>query len=60
MRDLGIDSAKAMIRTPVSDACLLRGERFRRGRVGSGAVIKQWSEKGGAVLFERRRWPTST
>ena len=60
MRDLGIDSAKAEIRTTrYQDAVPFFVENGFSdvGVSASGAVIKQWQEKGGAVLFESKAVP---
>lgn len=60
MRDLGIDSAKADIRTTrYQDAVPFFVENGFSdvGVSASGAVIKQWQEKGGAVLFESKAVP---
>ena len=60
MRDLGIDSSKADIRTTrYQDAVPFFVENGFSdvGVSASGAVIKQWQEKGGAVLFESKAVP---
>jgi phosphonate transport system substrate-binding protein len=60
MRDLGIDSTKADIRTTrYQDAVPFFVENGFSdvGITGSGAVVKQWQEKGGAVLFESKPVP---
>jgi phosphonate transport system substrate-binding protein len=60
MRDLGIDSAKADIRTTrYQDAVpfFVDNGFSDVGITGSGAVVKQWQEKGGAVLFESKPVP---
>ena len=60
MRDLGIDSTKAEIRTTrYQDAVPFFVENGFSdvGVSASGAVIKQWQEKGGAVLFESKAVP---
>jgi ABC-type phosphate/phosphonate transport system substrate-binding protein len=60
MRDLGIDSAKADIRTTrYQDAVPFFVENGFSdvGVSASGAVIKQWQEKGGAVLLESKAVP---
>ena len=60
MRDLGIDSAKAEIRTTrYQDAVPFFVENGFSdvGVSASGPVIKQWQEKGGAVLFESKAVP---
>jgi len=60
LRDLGIDSAKAEIRTTrYQDAVPFFVENGFSdvGVTASGAVVKQWQEKGGAVLFESRAVP---
>src|SRR6195256_499194 len=57
LRDLGIDSAKAEIRTTrYQDAVPFFVENGFSdvGVSASGTVIKQWQEKGGAVLFESK------
>ena len=60
LRDLGIDSAKAEIRTTrYQDAVPFFVENGFSdvGVTASGAVVKQWQEKGGAVLFESKAVP---
>ena len=60
MRDLGIDSARADIRTTrYQDAVPFFVENGFSdvGITGSGAVVKQWQENGGAVLFESKPVP---
>jgi len=60
LRDLGIDSAKAEIRTTrYQDAVPFFVENGFSdvGVTASGALVKQWQEKGGAVLFESRAVP---
>jgi len=60
MRDLGIDSAKADIRTTrYQDAVPFFVENGFTdvGVSASGAVIKQWQEKGGSVLLESKAVP---
>src|SRR5258707_14834174 len=60
MRDLGIDSAKAEIRTTrYQDAVPFFVENGFSdvGVSASGPVIKQWQGKGGAVLFESKAVP---
>jgi ABC-type phosphate/phosphonate transport system substrate-binding protein len=60
MRDLGIDAAKADIRTTrYQDAVPFFVENGFSdvGVSASGAVLKQWQEKGGAVLFESKAVP---
>ena len=60
LRDLGIDSAKAQIRTTrYQDAVPFFVENGFSdiGVTASGAVVKQWQEKGGAVLFESKAVP---
>jgi len=60
MRDLGIDSTKADIRTTrYQDAVPFFVENGFSdvGVSASGAVIKQWQEKGGAVLLESKAVP---
>ncbi|HYQ94767.1 MAG TPA: PhnD/SsuA/transferrin family substrate-binding protein [Burkholderiales bacterium] len=60
MRDLGIDAAKAEIRTTrYQDAVPFFVENGFSdvGVSASGAVLKQWQEKGGAVLFESKAVP---
>src|SRR5258706_16438687 len=60
MRDLGIDSAKAEIRTTrYQDAVPFFVENGFSdvGVSASGAVIKQWQEKGGAVLVGSKAVP---
>src|SRR5258707_3090986 len=60
MRDLGIDSAKAEIRTTrYQDAVPFFVENGFSdvGVSASGAVVKQWQEKGGAVLYESKAVP---
>src|SRR6266581_3547895 len=60
MRDLGIDSSKADIRTTrYQDAVPFFVENGFSdvGVSASGAVIKQWQEKGGTVLYESKAVP---
>jgi len=60
MRDLGIDSSKAEIRTTrYQDAVPFFVENGFSdvGVSASGAVVKQWQEKGGAVLYESKAVP---
>ena len=60
LRDLGIDSAKAEIRTTrYQDAVPFFVENGFSdvGVTASGAVVKQWQEKGGGVLFESKAVP---
>jgi len=60
MRDLGIDSTKADIRTTrYQDAVPFFVENGFSdvGVSASGAVIKQWQEKGGSVLYESKAVP---
>ena len=60
MRDLGIDSTKADIRTTrYQDAVPFFVENGFSdvGITGSSAVAKQWQEKGGAVLLESKPVP---
>jgi ABC-type phosphate/phosphonate transport system substrate-binding protein len=60
LRDLGIDTAKAEIRTTrYQDAVPFFVENGFSdvGVTGSGAVVKQWQEKGGAVLLESKGVP---
>jgi ABC-type phosphate/phosphonate transport system substrate-binding protein len=60
MRDLGIDAAKADIRTTrYQDAVpfFVDNGFSDVGITGSSAVVKQWREKGGAVLFESKPVP---
>ncbi len=60
MRDLGIDAAKADIRTTrYQDAVpfFVDNGFSDVGITGSGAVVKQWQEKGGAVLYESKGVP---
>ena len=60
LRDLGIDSHKAEIRTTrYQDAVPFFVENGFSdvGVTGSGAVAKAWQEKGGAVLFESKPVP---
>src|SRR5712671_2589228 len=60
MRDLGIDPAKADIRTTrYQDAVpfFVDNGFSDVGITGSTAVVKQWREKGGAVLFESKPVP---
>ncbi|HEY6242259.1 MAG TPA: PhnD/SsuA/transferrin family substrate-binding protein [Burkholderiales bacterium] len=60
LRDLGIDSAKANIRTTrYQDAVPFFVENGFSdvGVSASGAVVKQWQEKGGSVLFESKPVP---
>src|SRR6266853_3066144 len=61
MRDLGIDPAKADIRTTrYQDAVpfFVDNGFSDVGITGSAAVVKQWREKGGAVLFESKPVPS--
>src|SRR6267378_39164 len=58
--DLGIDSSKAEIRTTrYQDAVPFFVENGFSdvGVSASGAVVKQWQEKGGAVLYESKAVP---
>src|SRR6266853_2894220 len=60
MRDLGIDAAKAEIRTTrYQDAVpfFVDNGFSDVGITGSSAVVKQWREKGGVVLFESKPVP---
>jgi len=60
MRDLGIDSSKAEIRTTrYQDAVPFFVENGFSdvGVTGSAAVAKQWQEKGGVVLIESKPVP---
>jgi ABC-type phosphate/phosphonate transport system substrate-binding protein len=60
LRDLGIDAAKADIRTTrYQDAVPFFVENGFSdvGITGSGAVVKDWQEKGGAVLLESKAVP---
>jgi phosphonate transport system substrate-binding protein len=60
MRDLGIDTAKADIRTTrYQDAVpfFVDNGFSDVGITGSGVVVKQWQEKGGAVLLESKAVP---
>jgi ABC-type phosphate/phosphonate transport system substrate-binding protein len=60
MRDLGIDATKADIRTTrYQDAVpfFVENNFSDVGVSASGAVIKEWKEKGGAVLFESKAVP---
>ncbi len=60
LRDLGIDSGKAEIRTTrYQDAVPFFVENGFSdvGVTGSGAVAKAWQEKGGAVLLESKPVP---
>jgi ABC-type phosphate/phosphonate transport system substrate-binding protein len=60
MRDLGIDTAKADIRTTrYQDAVpfFVDNGVSDVGITGSGVVVKQWQEKGGAVLLESKAVP---
>jgi ABC-type phosphate/phosphonate transport system substrate-binding protein len=60
MRDLGIDSTKADIRTTrYQDAVPFFVENGFSdvGITGSSAVVKQWQEKGGVVLYESKGVP---
>jgi ABC-type phosphate/phosphonate transport system substrate-binding protein len=60
MRDLGIDAAKTDIRTTrYQDAVPFFVENGFSdvGITGSSAVVKQWQEKGGAVLYESKAVP---
>jgi ABC-type phosphate/phosphonate transport system substrate-binding protein len=60
LRDLGIDAAKADIRTTrYQDAVPFFVENGFSdvGITGSGAVVKDWQEKGGALLLESKPVP---
>lgn len=60
LRDLGIDSTKAELRTTrYQDAVPFFVENGFSdvGVTASGAVIKAWQEKGGSVLFESKAVP---
>src|SRR5690349_24687932 len=60
LRDLGIDAAKADIRTTrYQDAVPFFVENGFSdvGVTASGAVVKSWQEKGGSVLFESKPVP---
>jgi ABC-type phosphate/phosphonate transport system substrate-binding protein len=60
MRDLGIDAAKADIRTTrYQDAVpfFVDNGFSDVGITGSSAVVKQWQEKGGTVLYESKPVP---
>ena len=60
LRDLGIDPAKAEIRTTrYQDAVpyFVENGFSDVGVTGSAAVAKSWQEKGGAVLFESKPVP---
>jgi ABC-type phosphate/phosphonate transport system substrate-binding protein len=60
LRDLGIDAAKADIRTTrYQDAVpfFVENNFSDVGITGSGAVAKQWQEKGGTVLLESKPVP---
>jgi phosphonate transport system substrate-binding protein len=60
LRDLGIDAAKAEIRTTrYQDAVPFFVENGFSdvGVTASGAVVKQWQEKGGSVVFESQPVP---
>jgi len=60
MRDLGIDAARADIRTTrYQDAVPFFVENGFSdvGITGSSAVVKQWREKGGVVLYESKAVP---
>jgi ABC-type phosphate/phosphonate transport system substrate-binding protein len=60
LRDLGIDAAKSDIRTTrYQDAVPFFVENGFSdvGITGSGAVVKDWQEKGGAVLLESKPVP---
>lgn len=60
LRDLGIDAAKADIRTTrYQDAVpfFVENNFSDVGITGSGAVVKNWQEKGGAVLLESKPVP---
>jgi len=60
LRDLGVDPAKAEIRTTrYQDAVPFFVENGFSdvGVTGSGAVIKDWQQKGGTVLIESRSVP---
>ncbi|HUL92393.1 MAG TPA: PhnD/SsuA/transferrin family substrate-binding protein [Burkholderiales bacterium] len=60
LRDLGIDAAKAEIRTTrYQDAVpfFVENNFSDVGITGSGAVVKEWQEKGGALLLESKPVP---
>jgi ABC-type phosphate/phosphonate transport system substrate-binding protein len=60
MRDLGVDPAKAEIRTTrYQDAVPFFVENGFSdvGVTGSGAVVKDWLQKGGGVLIESKAVP---
>lgn len=60
LRDLGIDASKAELRTTrYQDAVPFFVENGFSdvGVTASGAVVKSWQEKGGAVLFESKPVP---
>jgi phosphonate transport system substrate-binding protein len=60
LRDLGIDAAKAEIRTTrYQDAVPFFVENGFSdvGVTASGAVLKEWQEKGGSILFESKPVP---
>ena len=60
LRDLGIDSSKAELRTTrYQDAVPFFVENGFSdiGVTASGAVVKAWQEKGGSVLFESKPVP---
>src|SRR5690349_3352816 len=60
LRDLGIDAAKADIRTTRyqdAEPFFVENNFSDVGITGSGAVVKDWQEKGGAVLLESKPVP---
>jgi phosphonate transport system substrate-binding protein len=60
LRDLGIDAAKADIRTTrYQDAVpfFVENNFSDVGITGSGAVVKEWQEKGGTLLLESKPVP---
>ena len=60
MRDLGVDPAKANIRTTrYQDAVpyFVENNFSDLGVTASAAVVKEWQSKGGAVLFESKPVP---
>src|SRR6266699_7312241 len=60
LRDMGVDASRAEIRTTrYQDAVPFFVENGFSdvGITGSGAVVKQWQEKGGAVLLESKPVP---
>jgi len=60
MRDLGIDTMKAEIRTTrYQDAVpfFVENDFSDVGVSASGAVVKEWQEKGGTVLLESKAVP---